>query len=100
MLVAPDRRMSSRVTTCTAAAAADKGSALRDTDVTSIFRSSSMLSFFRISTESTACAGAYRGNSKHDTIEATCDREKNVRDISDLLLFIREGTLHRSFQQH
>jgi hypothetical protein len=46
-LVAPERRMSSCVTTAIAAAAPPSGSAVRETDVTSIWLSSRMLSFFR-----------------------------------------------------
>src|SRR5438128_622016 len=58
-LVAPERRISSLVTTATAAAAPPRLSLFLETDVTSISKSSSRLSFFSAAADgSTPCAFA------------------------------------------
>jgi hypothetical protein len=63
-----------------------------------MFNSSSMLSFFSVSTENTSCPKEKKGRSRHDTIDAILDRKKNAS--SDLLLFIERELFHRSFSWH
>src|SRR6185436_9508854 len=98
MLVAPERRMVSRVTTATAAAASRNDSSVRDTDVISTFMSSSGLMRFNWSRGTAPALFAAHGNATNTpsrAVRAFTKRFASHGRIDAAILHLRPGGAYR-----